>query len=162
MVDSGPSPETHTALLSAKLARVAKKLAAEPANAQPWDEAARALAYVREKEQELARIVDARDRSALEKLVADWGSGALQLPEDDRSTLKSAVKAFRKSLKLTQLDDESGIGGGAMSSGKHSGIVGIAPPARFAPDVWEELARQGRLVESGRGIFELRSDGTPD
>jgi hypothetical protein len=162
MPDPGPSPETHSALLSARLARVAKKLAAEPANAQPWDEAARAIAYVREKEAELARIVEARDLPALEKLVADWGSSALQLPEDDRSTLKSAVKAFRKSLKLTQLDDESGIGGGAMSSGKRSGIVGIAPPARFAPDVWEELVRQGRLVESGRGIFELRSDGTPD
>lgn len=158
MTDTGPSPATHTALISGALARAAQRLASEPANPQPWDDASRAVAHVRDHEPELTRIVDARDVAALAKLVADWTSGAALLPEDDRSTLKSAVKQFKKSLKLTQLDDESGIGGGAMSHGKHSRIVGLAPPARFAQEVWDELVRQGKLVESGRGIYELRSE----
>jgi hypothetical protein len=158
MADSGPSPATHTALICAALARAAQRLSAEPANVSPWDEAARAIAHVRAKETELARIVDARDAAALARLVAAWTSGATLLPEDDRSTLKSAVKHFRKSLKLTQLDDESGIGGGAMSHGKHSRIVGLAPPRNFAQEVWDELVRQGKLVESGRGIYELKSE----
>src|SRR5262249_37614206 len=65
----------------------------------------------------------------------------------------------KKSLKLTRLDDESGIGGGAMSHGKHSGIVGIAPPARFAQDVWDELVRQGKVVDGGHGGYEPRGGG---
>jgi hypothetical protein len=69
--------------------------------------------------------------------------------------VKMAMKAFRKRLKLTQLDDQSRIGVGPMSSGRQSGIVAITPPDQFPQAVWDELVRQGKLKRSGQGQYEL-------
>ena len=78
-----------------------------------------------------------------------------QTPEHRPQELKAAMKAFRKRLKLTCLDDQSRIGVGPMSSGRASGIVGITPPDQFPDSVWEELARQGKLRSIGGGQYEL-------
>jgi hypothetical protein len=69
--------------------------------------------------------------------------------------LKAALKAFKKRLKLTCLDDQSRIGVGPMSSGRQSGIVAITPPNQYPQAVWDELARQGRLKRVGQGLYEL-------
>jgi hypothetical protein len=69
--------------------------------------------------------------------------------------LKAAFKAFKKRLKLTQLDDQSRIGVGPMSSGRQSGIVAITPPDQYPQAVWDELARQGKLKRVGNGMYEL-------
>jgi hypothetical protein len=69
--------------------------------------------------------------------------------------LKRALKAFRKRLKLTRLEEESKIGGGPLSGGRRSSIVAILPPIDFPPAVWEELVRQGKLRKAGRGMYEL-------
>ncbi len=69
--------------------------------------------------------------------------------------LKAALKAFRKRLKLTRLDDQSRIGKGPMSSGRQSGIVGIMPPEQFPQAVWDELVRQGKLRKVASQQYEL-------
>jgi len=69
--------------------------------------------------------------------------------------LKSALKAFRKRLKLTQLDDQSRIGRSPMSGGNPSSIVAITPPDQFPAAVWEELAKQGKLKRAGSGTYSL-------
>ncbi len=69
--------------------------------------------------------------------------------------LKAALKAFKKRLKLTQLDDQSRIGVGPMSSGRQSGIVAITPPDQYPQAVWDELARQGKIKRVGNGMYEL-------
>ena len=69
--------------------------------------------------------------------------------------LKSALKAFRKRLKLTQLDDQSRLGYGPMTGGQESSIVAITPPDQFPATVWEELARQGKLKRAGSGTYSL-------
>jgi hypothetical protein len=69
--------------------------------------------------------------------------------------LKHALKAFRKRLKLTRLDEESKIGRNPVTSGRSSGIVAISPPAQFPQAVWDELVRQGKLKHAGRGTYEL-------
>jgi hypothetical protein len=69
--------------------------------------------------------------------------------------LKAALRAFRKRLKLTQLDDQSRIGRSPMSGGRPSGIVAITPPDQFPEAVWEALARQGKLKRAGPGLYEL-------
>jgi hypothetical protein len=69
-------------------------------------------------------------------------------------TLKSALKAFKKRLKLTALDDDSGLGRGAFSKG-HTGVFAIRPPNQFPAEVWLELRRQGKLVDSGHGMYQL-------
>jgi len=73
----------------------------------------------------------------------------------DSAQLKSALKAFKKRLKLARLDDESRLGHRAMSSGGQSGIVAIPPPAQYPQTVWDELVRQGKLRRAGHGLYEL-------
>jgi hypothetical protein len=68
--------------------------------------------------------------------------------------LKHALKAFRKRLKLTQLDEESKLGGGPLSHNR-ARIVAITPPNQFAPAVWDELVKQGKLKKAGGGTYEL-------
>lgn len=72
-----------------------------------------------------------------------------------KEELRLAMKAFRKRLKLTRLDDESGLGHGPMSSGQQSNIVGITPPNQFSMSVWQELAKQGKLKQERGGFFSL-------
>jgi hypothetical protein len=69
--------------------------------------------------------------------------------------LKKALKAFRKRLKLTRLDEDSRLGYGPMTSGRDSGIVAITPPNQFSQAVWDELVRQGKLKYVGHGMYEL-------
>ena len=69
--------------------------------------------------------------------------------------LKSALKAFKKRLKLARLDDESRLGHGALTPGGRSGIVAIPPPAQFPQAVWTELVNQGKLRRAGQGMYEL-------
>ncbi len=76
-------------------------------------------------------------------------------PPRDKATLKSAMRAFRKRLKITRLDDESRLGGSSMSGGKTSAIANIEPPNQFPRETWEELVRQGRLKKSGSGLYGL-------
>ncbi|MFH1918385.1 MAG: hypothetical protein ABIP48_00645 [Planctomycetota bacterium] len=82
-------------------------------------------------------------------------SDTSQPPSPTPQELKAAMKAFKKRLKLTCLDDQSRIGVGPMSSGRQSGIVGITPPDQFPQAVWDELVRQGRLKRVGSGLYEL-------
>ncbi len=69
--------------------------------------------------------------------------------------IKKAMKAFKKRLKLSRLDDESSLGHGPMSSGRESGIVAIMPPNQYPKAVWDELVARGRLKYSGQGLYEM-------
>jgi hypothetical protein len=69
--------------------------------------------------------------------------------------LKAAFKAFKKRLRLTRLDAESSLGGGPLSGGRGSDIVGITPPGQFPQAVWDELVKQGKLKKAGHGTYEL-------
>lgn len=68
--------------------------------------------------------------------------------------LKRAMKAFKKRLKLTSLDDDSRLGRGPFSGGS-TGVYAIRPPDQFPPEVWRELCRQGKLRDSGHGMYQL-------
>lgn len=72
-----------------------------------------------------------------------------------KEELKHALKAFRKRLKLTRLDEESRVAGGPLSGGRKSDIVAITPPNQFPQAVWDELVRQGKLKKAGHGMYEL-------
>jgi hypothetical protein len=66
--------------------------------------------------------------------------------------LKRALKAFKKRLKLTRLDDESGLSRGG---GKKTGITGITPPAGHPPGIWEQLVTLGKLKREMSGTYSL-------
>jgi hypothetical protein len=72
----------------------------------------------------------------------------------DKSVQKRALKAFKKRIKITRLDDETGGSRGAFSGGKVSGVYEIIPPKTFPQPVWDELVKIGRLKESN-GFYEL-------
>jgi hypothetical protein len=78
-----------------------------------------------------------------------------ETPSITPQQLKSALKAFKKRLKLTRLDDDSRIGVGPMSGGHRSGIIGITPPDQFPQEVWDELVRQGKIKKIGARQYEL-------
>jgi hypothetical protein len=69
--------------------------------------------------------------------------------------LARALKAFKKRLKLTQLDDVSRISVSPMSNGRPSGIVAITPPNDYPRAVWDALVAQGRLKKVSQGQYEL-------
>jgi hypothetical protein len=62
------------------------------------------------------------------------------------------LKAFKKRLKLTRLDDESGLSRGG---GKQSGITGITPPSGHPPGIWEELVTLGKLRRDMSNTYSL-------
>lgn len=75
-------------------------------------------------------------------------------PADDQ--LKQAFTAFKKRLKLTKLNEESKLGGHRpTSSGKKSDVMGIIPPSQFPHEVWEALAKQGKLKNMGGGFYSM-------
>jgi hypothetical protein len=69
--------------------------------------------------------------------------------------LKLALKAFKKRLKVTRLDAESKLGVGAVRTSLRGSITAIAPPNQFAPAIWDELVRQGKLKSAGHGLYSL-------
>lgn len=83
-------------------------------------------------------------------------SDAAPTPEPpSKEELKLALKAFRKRLRLTKLDDESRMGYGPTSSGQSSGICAVTPPNQFSRAVWQELANQGKIRHDGGGLYSL-------
>jgi len=71
-----------------------------------------------------------------------------------KETLKRAMKAFRKRLKLARLDDESRLGHNAMTKGERSTISGVHPPEQYPQEVWDYLVEIGRLRPVGHGLYE--------
>lgn len=72
-----------------------------------------------------------------------------------KETLQRAVKALKKRLKLTRLDDESKLGHDAMTRGGGSGIVGVRPPQQYPEEVWRALEQKGRVRIDRHGLVEL-------
>jgi hypothetical protein len=131
-------------------------LLADVGRSASWSDARAALAACGDVEDaELVTAVQRQDETALRAILDGWSSDKRLLTVHDREVLKRALKAYRKSLKVTLLDAESSLGVGPFSGGRKSGIVGITPPARYPRAVWDELVRQKRLVHSGQGVYEL-------
>ncbi len=138
-----------------------------------WESAAGALTHLGVDPATVRKVCEPRDLKALAQLVDDLNRGvkpptpgsapsapvAPAAPADPLApeTLKSALKAFRKRMKVTRLDDESQIGSSRnpLTSGARSSIVAIQPPNQFPRAVWDELVKQGKLKSAGRGFYQL-------
>ena len=79
--------------------------------------------------------------------------GAKALPSEEE--LKRALGAFKKRIKLMRLDQESKLGGRAMSAGKKSDIDQIQPPSQFPREVWKELAARKLIRDHGQGFYSM-------
>jgi hypothetical protein len=145
-------------LVSRFLEACVVELQADPADAAVWAKAGAALGAVRASDPDVAAAIDARDAAKLRAIVELWFAAKRPLPAQDQEILRRAMKAFHKTLQATLLDAESGIGGRGMSTGQASGIVGIQPPSRFTPEVWNQLVREGKLRGGRHGIYELAKE----
>jgi hypothetical protein len=76
------------------------------------------------------------------------------MPSTD-DELKKALKAFKKRLKLTQLDEDSRLGHSPLTGTGKEKIVSIQPPLGFGREIWEELAEKGCLKRDTAGFYEL-------
>ena len=76
------------------------------------------------------------------------------MPSTDEE-LKKALKAFKKRLKLTRLDDDSKIGHGPMSGGSKDQVISMQPPSGFGREIWEELTERGFLKRDGIGFYQM-------
>ncbi len=72
-----------------------------------------------------------------------------------KETLQRAMKALKKRLKLTRLDEESKLGHDAMSKGERSGVVAVQPPLQYPPEVWQALEAKGRVRGDRHGLYEI-------
>lgn len=70
-------------------------------------------------------------------------------------TLKNALHAFKKRLKLTRLEEESRLGSKVLTGGRKSATVAIQPPREYPRAVWDELVKEGKLKTYGSGLYEL-------
>jgi hypothetical protein len=145
-------------LLLTVLVSVARDSEGDGTPAASWDEARAAMEACGKVEEDVESAVAAEDVEELRPILEQWFSGKRYLLEHDRDVLKRAMKAYRKSFKVSVLDAESSLGGGPMSSGRKSTIVGIRPPSRYPRAVWDELVRQGRLLGGKQGMYELPPD----
>jgi len=76
------------------------------------------------------------------------------MPSTD-DELKKALRAFKKRMKLTRLDDDSRLGHSPLTGSGKSDIVAIRPPSGFGKEIWEELADKGFLKRDTSGFYEL-------
>ncbi len=124
-----------------------------------WALAGRLLSRFPVDAAESKRVVTTKDHAGLDALVRGLENPApptrvqagVGVSEGD---MTAALKAFRKRLKLTRLDQESKLGGRYTSGGKQSGIDGITPPTEFPPEVWRALEEAGRLRRTAGGLYE--------
>jgi hypothetical protein len=128
--------------------------------AAEWKQALKLLQKTDSSPVMVTNIVAGRDLVRLAALIDQLRTPEIApAPGDvpDSLTCGNALRAFRKRLALTRLDDESRISSHSpLSKGEQgSGITAITPPVEWPEAVWQELVRQGRLRSIGHGLYEL-------
>jgi hypothetical protein len=98
-----------------------------------------------------------------EKMTGRRVTMSNEIPNDPTApeNLKRAMKAFKKRLKLTRLDDESGLGHGSPEKSRGSGIFAVRPPDSYPQVVWDKLVELGKLKKAGDGLYQIPPDNTP-
>ena len=128
-----------------------------------WALLNRLLARMPVDQAEVERHLTERDLAGLDALVTlvehperiDKGKPRRDpndVPYDEKHT---AMKAFRKRLKLSRLADESRLTGRLLTTGEASSIDAIIPPREHPREVWDALVNDGELKYTGQGFFAL-------
>lgn len=113
---------------------------------------------------ESASIITSRDIDGLHRMIRKLRGLEVETADDKpkkvaaeipHETLRTAMRAFRKRMKLIRLDHESKLGVGPMSGGKIADFDAILPPNDFPRAVWEALVAEGKLKNAGQGFYML-------
>ena len=165
----GPRPPSKDDLL-ADLKAFLPDLADDPG--PKWGQAHKLLLKTDVDASAVAQVIMQRDLDALRRMVRELSGEAVEAaapeappataPRADvpADTLKAAMRAFRKRLKLTRLDHESRIGGNnPLTGGKKADFDAIMPPREFPQEVWDALVASGELKPLGSGFYMLGEEG---
>ncbi len=126
-----------------------------------WDLAVRLISRFPADQDAAMQAYKDKDFDAFDAILTQIENPAKQQDDADNgpvevtSEMREALKAFRKRLKLTRLDDESRIGNRQLTGGLRSEIDAIEPPREFSDKVWKDLARAGVLKHTGQGFYQL-------
>ena len=168
----GKRPAALTPAVLAEIAKQAGVVAAsEAAAAGPqWGAMHKVLLKAKVDPNAIMRLVANRDQAGLSDLVR-WLHGeeiaepvveAPSGPAVDPDVMRSAMKVFRKRLRLARLDAESRLGVGPLSGGKRNEIDAIEAPREYPTAVWHALVVAGRLRSDGKGFYSLAVDDIGD
>lgn len=129
-----------------------------PTIVDSWTLAGRLLERFPVDPAERKRLLAAKDHPALDAMVSGLENPAPKAAADNEppvteGDMTAAMKAFRKRLKLTRLDQESKLGGRCTTGGKKSDVDAILPPNDFPPRVWKALEAAGKLTHTGSGFY---------
>lgn len=153
-----PPPETIAAARN-----LVDQLRQEDAATALWGALQKALMAAGVPPRDIMPLIMGRHLDGVDTLLATLAGDAPapdpepmeSAPEIPDSTLRAAMKAFRRRLKLTKLDHESRLGVGPLTGGKAADFDSILPPHEFPQEVWKALAQDGQLVSTGRGFYKL-------
>ncbi len=125
--------------------------------ASEWKQVYRLLGKTELPSGRVTAVVGMRDVPGLVELLERLrGGDAGPAHQIDPETLRKALHAFRKRLKLTVLDEESKLGRGPLSKGAVSREDrAISPPVEWPEEVWQALVHQGKLRYLGHGLYDL-------
>jgi hypothetical protein len=132
--------------------------------ASEWKQVYRLLQQTRLAQGQVSAIVGMRDVTGLVRLIGELRAPVpppAPVETHTPETLRLAMRAFRTRLSLTVLDEESKLGRSPLTKGPGAGVAAIVPPSEWPDSVWQELARQGRLVYIGQGFYEMPKAGGP-
>ena len=165
---SGPPPQMNAEAVLEALVALRPELEAGDSG-RSWGEAHKLFLKTSIDASRLGPMVIGRDLALFDQLIrslqgVEEPEEAIEpepegdsepAPEIPVETLRKAIKAFRRRLKLTKLDMESKLGVGPMSGGRTADFESILPPNEFPAQVWKALAADGRLEATGRGFYKL-------
>ena len=107
----------------------------------------------------VTHVVGMRDVAQLTEVIEQLRDPAAPVPPHGEvpsaETCRRALRAFRKRVALTRLDEESRINShSALTKGKDPSTMAIIPPTEWPESVWLELVRQGKLHYTGHGFYQ--------
>ena len=126
-----------------------------------WKQVYRLLQKAELPSARVTHVVGMRDVAALAAMIDQLrlpaAAAHAEAPADAPSaeTCKRAMRAFRKRLSLTVLDEESKLGRGPLSKGAGGGADVIVPPHEWPQSLWQALVHQGKLRYIGHGLYGL-------
>ncbi len=127
-----------------------------------WKQVYRLLQKTELPPDRVTGVVGMREVAGLTELIdqlRDPAAAAAPPKADAPSaeTCKRAMRAFRKRLAFTRLDDASRFSRhDPLSRGADSRVAAaITPPSEWPESVWQELVSQGKLSCIGHRLYEL-------
>ncbi|MEE2908101.1 MAG: hypothetical protein VX527_09765 [Planctomycetota bacterium] len=155
------APAVDTNAILAEVEALLPTLEQSDAGSQ-WGDVQRLLVKAKADPSMVARAVVGRDPSAVQHIInvlkgleVDEPEEEATLPDIPGETLREAMKAFRKRMKLIRLDHESKLGRSPLTGGKDAGFDSILPPEKFPAEVWKVLVARGELESTGRGFYKI-------